>query len=132
MIPRLAADIRAKAILRTAAAAGAMAAVIRRGHETAGALYVKVDRLDGTADLYGPAPGPGVDDDGRPRWCVMEQAAPAGRIDDHVERRRRIDPDLWLLEIEDRTARAFLDGIVETDTPPPADPLVDRVFGTRR
>lgn len=132
MQPRLAAEVRAKAILRTAMANGAMAAIVRRGHEAAGTLFVKVSRLDGTADLYGPPPGPGLGEDGRPRWCCLSARADAADADAYVERRAAVDPDLWLLEIEDRDGRAFLDGPVESETPPAPDPLRDRVFGPGR
>ena len=41
---------------------GAFAAVRRHGAEEAGAVYIKVNRLDGTGILYGPAPQSAFDD----------------------------------------------------------------------
>ncbi|MCK0196372.1 DUF1491 family protein [Ancylobacter sp. 6x-1] len=107
---RLKTAILASAVVRRANGAGAFAAVRRRGAEEAGALFVKVARLDGTAALYGPAP-PSFDDvDNERRFEVV---LPAGSTEADVEARmaREIgfDPDLWFIEIEDREGRSFLD-----------------------
>lgn len=132
MQPRLATEIRVMAILRSAQSAGAHAALLRRGHDKAGALYVQVLRGTDAVDLYGPAPGPGLDDEGRPRWARLLEARPAADAEALVDRHRRADPDLWLIEIEDRAGRAFLDGVVETDNEPaPPDPLIAQVFGAQ-
>ncbi len=130
MQPRLRTEIRAKAILRRAMSAGAGALVVRKGHEDAGALFVKVARLDGTADVYGAAPGPGTDESGTPRWSrpTGPNPVPEADAEAYLDRRRNVDPDIWVVEIEDREGRAFLDGDVEPDTPPEADPLIREVF----
>ena len=44
------------AYVRRCHSEGAFAVVVRRGAEEAGAITVTVDRLDGTSDLYLPAP----------------------------------------------------------------------------
>ena len=53
---RLRADFWVSAYLRRCALEGAVAVLRRRGAAEAGAIFVKVDRLDGAAALYGPAP----------------------------------------------------------------------------
>jgi len=53
---RLKSGIWVAAYLRRFSVEGAFAAVRRRGADEAGAIFIKVNRLDGTADLYGPAP----------------------------------------------------------------------------
>src|SRR5258708_23125558 len=53
---RLKSGIWVAAYLRRCQIEGAAAVLRRRGAEEAGAIFIKVSRLDGTADLYGPAP----------------------------------------------------------------------------
>src|ERR1043165_4316720 len=62
---RLKSDIWIAAYLRRCQVEGSPAVLRRRGAEEAGAIFVKVSRLDGTADLYGPAPQ-AVFDEARP------------------------------------------------------------------
>ena len=52
---RLKSGIWVAAYLRRCNVEGAFAAVRRRGAEEAGAVFIKISRLDGTATLYGPA-----------------------------------------------------------------------------
>jgi hypothetical protein len=44
------------AYLRRCNVEGIAAVVRRRGAEEAGAVFIRIDRLDGTSDLFGPAP----------------------------------------------------------------------------
>ena len=53
---RLTSDMWVAAYVRRCNVEGVFAAVRRRGAKEAGAIFIKVTRLDGTADLYGPAP----------------------------------------------------------------------------
>ena len=78
----------------------------------AGAIFVKLDRLDGTAALYGPAPQTLADEAGERRFQLLLDADPLG-VEDRVERELRFDSDLWLVEIENRAGDARLD-IVES------------------
>ena len=59
---RLKSGIWVAAYLRRCAVEGAAAVLRRRGAEEAGAIFIKVDRLDGTADIYGPAPQSAFDE----------------------------------------------------------------------
>ena len=88
---------------------GIFGAVLKRGAEEAGAVYVIVSHLDGTCHLFGPAPGPSHDEEGERRWAV-ELAPPAGPLDVHalLERKQRFDPDIWIVEVEDRHGTAGL------------------------
>ncbi|MFW6027837.1 MAG: DUF1491 family protein, partial [bacterium] len=52
MEPRLKAEIWVKAFIRRCGAAGVPALVVRRGDETAGAVLVRVNRLDGMSTVY--------------------------------------------------------------------------------
>ncbi|HMK82030.1 MAG TPA: DUF1491 family protein, partial [Xanthobacteraceae bacterium] len=84
------------------------------GAEEAGAIFIKVSRLDGKADLYGPAPQSAFEE-ARPSERAFSLAVadkPEGDIEAYLQRQVRFDPDLWIVEVEDRTGRHFLDHIV--------------------
>lgn len=98
---RLKSGIWVAAYLRRNEVEGRYGAVLRKGAAEAGAVYVIVNRLDGTARLFGPPPGPSHDDDGRRRFAE-EAAGPMAEIETALARRARIDPDIWVVEIEDR------------------------------
>jgi hypothetical protein len=55
VIPRLKAGLYVKALIRRAEVAGASAYVVRRGAEEAGALFLKLARLDGTCTVLNQA-----------------------------------------------------------------------------
>ncbi len=109
---RLRSDIWVAAYLRRVAVEGAVAVLRRRGAAEAGAIWIKVDRLDGRAALYGPAPQSESGERGIERlWlCAHSEAwiAPA-EIERRVVREVAFDPDLWLVEVEDRDGRCWLD-----------------------
>lgn len=88
---------------------GIFGAVIRKGAEEAGAVYVIVNHLDGTCHLLGPAPGASHDEEGTRLW-VVEAAPPLGPADATaiLDRRLRADPDIWIVEAEDRHGTAGL------------------------
>lgn len=111
-MPRLTSDFWVSAYLRRAAHDGLVAVLRRRGAREAGAIFVKLDRLNGTAALYGPAPQALADDDGERRFQLLLDADPLA-IEDRVERELRFDSDLWLVEIENRAGDARLD-VVES------------------
>ena len=99
------------AYVRRCFAEGAFAAVVRRGAEEAGAIFVIVDRLNGTADLYAPAPQ-AIFDESRPSDRLFQLVAadePLADVNARVEREVRFDPDLWVVAVEDRDGRAFLE-----------------------
>jgi hypothetical protein len=75
----------------------------------AGAIFVKLDRLDGTAALYGPAPQALADPDGVTGASSSFSIPIPRAIEERVERERRFDSDLWLVEIENRRGDPRLD-----------------------
>ena len=111
---RLRSDIWVAAYLRTRLVEGVAAVLLRRGAAEAGAIFIKVDRLDGRAALYGPAPQsaardlePGVERlftrIHQAEWIDSQEA------DKRLEREIAFDPDLWIVEIEDREGNPRLD-----------------------
>jgi hypothetical protein len=113
---RLKSAIWVAAYIRRCHGEGAFAAVRHRGAEEAGAIFVKLNRLDGTAELYGPAPQSAFDD-ARPAdraftRCLGSEPVPEARIEERLGREIRFDPDVWIVEVEDRAGRHFLDRII--------------------
>lgn len=110
---RLKSAIFVSALLRRANGAGAFAAVRRRGAEEAGAVFVKVATQDGNAALYGPAlpslDGPPGDEGVRFFTPLVPEGTPESEAEARMAREMRYDSDLWLIEIEDRAGRCFLD-----------------------
>ena len=93
------------ALIRRAEMGGAYATVVRRGDQRAGAVLVKViDRRSGATRLYAEA----VRADGDRFWMRPAKTVEEQGLDQYVERAVRVDPDLWVVEIEDRDARHFL------------------------
>ena len=106
----LSTDIWVSALIRRAELSGFVGMVIRKGDVRAGAVLVKVlNRPQGTARLYAEA----TRLDGERVWM---QPAPSDRepdLDAYVERAVRVDPDIWVVEIDDRQGRHFLTEPVE-------------------
>ena len=114
---RLKSSIWVAAYIRRCNVEGAFAAVRKPGAEGAGAFYIIVNRLDGTATRYGPAPQATFDDDkptDRSFTIVAgrDGPAPEADVEARVQKEIRFDPDLWIVECEDRAGRHFLDRIV--------------------
>ena len=109
MTARLTAAMLVSALVRQAGIEGGFATVLARGDATAGAiLLVTADRGVVTA-AYERA----LDEAGRYRW--RESRAAGEGFDDYLARRRRSDPDLWVVEVDSRdaeglAARVFGDG----------------------
>jgi hypothetical protein len=113
---RLKSGIWVSAYLRRVQIEGAFAVVRRRGAEEAGAVFIKVARLDGTAEVFGPAPQSAFDE-ARPAdraFVRALKAQPATETDAeaYLARQIKFDPDLWIVEVEDRAGRHFLDAVV--------------------
>lgn len=106
MTPRLKTGLYVKALVRRAQIAGASAYVARRGAEEAGALILKLARLDRTCTVLSQARrGEGELVWIKPLGDTSDEAAAAK----YFEKQLRYDPDLWIVEIEDRDGRAFVD-----------------------
>ncbi|WP_336485697.1 DUF1491 family protein [Methylobacterium nigriterrae] len=110
-MPRLRSDFWVSAQIRRLDVEGVPAVLRRRGAAEAGAIFVKVDRLDGTADLYGPAPQALFDAEqsGERRFTAMLTGATPLDVEERLGKEQRFDDDLWIVEIDDRAGRHFLD-----------------------
>lgn len=108
---RLKSEIWVKAYIRRCASAGLTAVVVRHGDDDAGAIYIRINRLDGTSLLFGPQPaGLSVAEEDR-RWvaCLSEQGAADDAVETFLEREAKFDSDLWVVEVEARDGSHLLD-----------------------
>jgi hypothetical protein len=115
---RLKTGIWVAAYLRRCNVEGVFAAVRRHGAEEAGAIFVKINRLDGTGVLYGPAPQSAFDEAqpaDRLFVVLVGRDTPAAEadIEARLTKEIRFDPDLWIIEVEDRVGRNFIDNVVQ-------------------
>jgi hypothetical protein len=108
---RLRSDFWVSAHLRRLGVEGIPAVLRRRGSPEAGAIFVKVDRLDGTADLYGPAPQAlfEAEDSGDRRFTALITGGTPLDIEERLTKEIRFDSDLWIIEIDTREGRHFLE-----------------------
>ncbi len=113
---RLRTEFWVKAFIRRCAVEGASAVVVRHGDDDAGAIFIKVDRLDGTCALFGPAPAglDGADSDRRWTTCLAPSGVEYAKADAFLAREVSFDSDLWIVEVEDRRGRHFLDDSLVT------------------
>ncbi len=79
--------------------------VVAHGDDTGGAVLVKLNTLDGNAQVFHRSFDLGTRDR---IWAVLYDG-PEAEIDDSIARQRRTDPDLWVLEVEDHAGRHHLD-----------------------
>ena len=101
---RLTADFWVKAYLARLRQAGIPAFVVAHGDATAGAVLVKENPLDGSARAWQR----GYDATGTRAWMVLAEG-PEAEVDAAIARQRGFDPDLWVIEVEDRAGRTLLD-----------------------
>jgi len=105
---RLTAAFWVQAYLRRLALENIPAYILAHGDDTAGAVLVKLATLDGQARLFQR----GFDlQTGDRVWQQLEQGTEE-QIDITVQRQLGFDPDLWVIELEDRAGRHFLDDYV--------------------
>lgn len=84
---------------------GIPAFVTAHGDDTAGAILVKLNTLDGQARAYQRS----FDlMSGARNWVVLAEGADSA-VEDAILRQRGFDPDLWVIEVEDRQGRHLLD-----------------------
>ena len=112
---RLRADIWVAAYIRRCEIEGAYAVLRRRGAAEAGAIFIKLDRLDGRVALYAPAPQSELAESAERgverlwRRAHQDDWIEPAEIERRLGREISFDPDLWIIEVEDREGRPRLD-----------------------
>ncbi|WP_309663965.1 DUF1491 family protein [Tabrizicola sp.] len=105
MSTRLTSGFWVSAYLARLQLAGIPAYVTAKGDKTAGAVVVKVALLDGTARAYERRSDLTT---GARVWMELADG-PEREVDVMLIRQRLRDPDLWVIELEDRAGRTLLD-----------------------
>lgn len=104
--PRLKAGIFVRALIRRVQVEGASAFVLRSGAEEAGAIILKIAKLDGTVLVLNQV----RDAKGELAWNrPLGGWSNEARANQWCDKQVKFDPDLWIVEIEDREGRAFVD-----------------------
>ena len=105
---RLRADFWVSAFLRRCEVDGLVAVLRRRGSPEAGAVYVKLDRLDGRAAVFGPAPQTDAESGEDRVFVRLHKDEWIEPLDAEARLRREIgfDGDIWIVELETRDGRA--------------------------
>ena len=102
---RLASGIWVAAYLSRLRLADIPVFVTARGDDTAGAVLVKLNSLDGQAKAFQRETDLMS---GARAWAVLCEGDEA-EVDAAIARQRGFDPDLWVIEVEDRAGRTLLD-----------------------
>ena len=106
----LSSDIWVYALIRRVQLAGSFATILRKGDAHAGAILVKtVDRKTSEAHLYAEA----TRADGQAVWMQPHHSTLEADLDAYAERAARIDPDIWVVEVEDARGARFLTEAVD-------------------
>ena len=117
-VMRLKTDLWVKAYIRRCAVAGVAALVVRHGDDDAGAIFIRINRLNGHSQLFGPAPA-GLDSGALDRqWvpCFVSDDGADAAVDAYLQREAEFDRDLWVVEVEDRAGRHYLEGWLAEET----------------
>lgn len=105
--PRLNTKVWVGALIRRVHAAGDFAAVIKKGDETAGAVLLVVRRRDGSSAVMSRA----IQSHGHYAWVINLDEPPGAQeaINNFLEKQRRYDPDLWIVELDTDNPERFID-----------------------
>ena len=102
---KLTADIWVSAYLTRLRLSEIPAFVVQRGDSTAGAVLIKLNTLDGKARCYQRSFDLMT---GARKWMVLVEGDEAD-VDASIVKQRGFDPDLWVIEVEDKQGRHLLD-----------------------
>ena len=82
------------------------AGTVMRGPSTS-----RSSRLDGTASLFGPAPAglEGAREDRQFESSFKREIMPEAEVDAHLARQIEFDADIWIVAVDDRQGRHFLE-----------------------
>jgi len=79
--------------------------VTAHGDDTAGAVLIKLNTLDGQAVVFQRSFDLMT---GERKWIELSSGEEAA-VDAAIAKQRSFDPDLWVIEVEDRRGRHLLD-----------------------
>ena len=99
---RLKTSIFVSAVLRKETSEGAFAALLKKGAEDAGAIFLVHQKNRNSADIFGPAPQIFLTEEATAdRWVErLGEGLESEAVEKLLESQRRFDPDCWIVEIE--------------------------------
>ena len=105
--PRLKTKTWVQAGIRRGAVEGVAVFVVQSGDPDAGSVLVKLNRFENGCVVFSQT----YDDAGKRAWIAAtgEEPVEEGTADAYVARTVAFDPDLWVLEVEDRDGRVPFD-----------------------
>lgn len=105
MEARIAASVLASALIRKAEGEGGFGAVLAKGDATAGSILVILLERGGNPRLLERLLQP----DGRYAWQEggNQHIENSREVPEFIARRRRFDPDLWVIELDIPSAERF-------------------------
>ena len=111
MIGDLPTEMMISAQRRIAAREGVPITVVRRGYNASGTILLKINRLDGTARVLSQ-----VRYDDELAWSPVSRTDPMDEkaAEAYLAKQADVDPDLWIIEIEDKQGRHWFPGKVVT------------------
>jgi hypothetical protein len=103
---RIKSEIYIQALVRRVYGVQAAAYIVRRGDSDAGNVFIRVNQLAGCSGVLTMF----TDMSGERGWRVaLGQETVDAEVDAFLQREIERDPDLWVVEIEDRAGRHFLE-----------------------
>ncbi|MEL7416524.1 MAG: DUF1491 family protein [Pseudomonadota bacterium] len=102
--PRLTAEFWVQAYLLRLRSRDIPAFLTAKGDPTAGAVIVKLSTLDGRARAFHRS----YDAEFNRVWAELVTGEDR-EVDAELSRQRATDPDLWIIEVEDKAGRHLLD-----------------------
>src|ERR1700761_1218924 len=99
MSDRLSTDLYVSAHIRTASRENVPMTVIKKGDPSSGSLILKINLLNGTARILIEARY-----EDKRVWtpALPQDPMPERDADAYLDRQSTVDPDAWLIEIEDK------------------------------
>jgi hypothetical protein len=100
---RLTSDFFVSALVRRVFSSGGFAAVEHKGHDQAGAIFIRQRLRDGSINLFGPAPQNLATDDferAERRFELRLATVDIDAADALIAKEISFDRDLWLVELE--------------------------------
>ena len=98
MKPRLRTELVVQAGIRYCESKLVTAMLRRRGDSEAGAIFVKVARLDGTSSLFTRVTS--FIEDSKWQCCSGEEWLPDEKVEERLLKEIEFDPDIWIIEVE--------------------------------
>ena len=104
-------EIWVKAHIRRCFSSGLTAVIVNKGAPEAGAVYVQVTISAQEVRIFAPAPGPAYNEDGYRTWSQPLGSTPVTpqKAHEYFERQKRFDPDIWVIDIDDRAGNGLLE-----------------------